>query len=237
MNKFVNKNNAFTPSNNFAKSRISAKPPHQCIGVGAKRNLTGFTLLNPAKRVRSNLTGFTIIEILLVMFLIMIFTGMTLVNYKSGGKLFALQRSASKMSQDIRIAGQKALSSTKCVETGNNTEDSYGAYFEKKSATIDGKKYIIYVDANDSGEYENEIVDKTVGDDIFLEKNVYISEIKIDGFSVDYVSINFQAPEPTVNIIGGNPVVSGDKVEITIAQEGETKTFIVKANTAGLIEP
>ena len=181
--------------------------------------------------------GFTIIEILLVMFLITIFTGMTLVNYKSGGKSLALQRSANKMSQDIRIAEQKALSSAKCVETGNNTEDSYGVYFEKKSRIIDGKKYIIYADANDSEEYENEIVDKTVGDDIFLEKNAYISEIKIDGSSVDYASINFQAPEPTINIIGGNPVVSGDKVEITIAQESGTKIFTVKANTAGLIEP
>ena len=182
---------------------------------------------------KSQNKGFTLVEILLSIFIIMLFTGLTLMNYKSGGKALAFQRSVNKMSQDIRIAEQKALSSAKCEETGGDPEDSYGVYLEVENGTGNGKKYIIYADVGaHQGEYDSG--DVQVGDDILLESDVYIKEITIDGFSMNYASINFQSPEPLIDIIGDNG--SGNEIDIILGQESSSKTLIVGANTAGLVE-
>ena len=183
---------------------------------------------------KSQNKGFTLVEILLTMFIIALFTALTLINYKSGGKGLEFQRSVNQMSQNIRIVEQKTLSSAKCDETGGDPEDSYGVYFEVETGTGNGKKYILYADVGThKGEYDSN--DVQVGDDIFLANDVYISEIKIDGFSMNYASINFQAPEPLIDIIGDNG--SGDEIDIILAQGSTGKTLIVEANTAGLIEP
>jgi prepilin-type N-terminal cleavage/methylation domain-containing protein len=176
--------------------------------------------------------GFTLVEILLTMFIIVFFTGLTLMNYRSGGKHLALQRSANQLAQDIRKAEQKAMSTTKCDECGDTIpEGGYGIYLEK--GTLNGKKYILYADRNPAN-WEYDGSDTQVGADIILEKGVYIHDIEIDGISTNFASINFLAPEPIINISDG---VSGDKTIITLALESEpTAVVTVEINTAGLVE-
>jgi type II secretory pathway pseudopilin PulG len=177
--------------------------------------------------------GFTLVEILLVMFMISFFTGLTLVNYKSGGKHFALHRSANQLAQNIRRAGQKAMSTAICDECGDIIPDGgYGIYLEK--GTTNGKKYILYADdVNVNGEYDDGS-DHKIGEDILIERGVYIHHIEIDGNLTNFASINFLAPEPLINI---SPGVSAAKLVITLALETEpTKTVTVEANIAGLVE-
>jgi type II secretory pathway pseudopilin PulG len=201
-------NKEFTPSNDFIKDKIAAK---------------------------RHLTGFSLIEILLVLLMIMFFTGLTLVNYKSGGKHFALQRSANQLAQDIRRAGQKAMSTAICDECGDIIPDGgYGIYLEK--GTTNGKKYILYADdVNVNGEYDDGS-DHKIGEDILIESGVYIHNIEIAGGPLtNSASINFLAPEPIINISPGG--ASAVKLVITLALETEpTKTVTVEANIAGLVE-
>lgn len=199
-------NKGFTQSNNFVKDKIAAK---------------------------RHLTGYSIIELLLVISMVLFFTGLTLVNYKSGGKHFALHRSANQLSQDIRRTEQKAMSTAICDECGDIIPDGgYGIYFEK--GTVNGKKYILYADdVIVDGKYSDGS-DHKIGEEIFLEKGVYIHNIEIDGGSTNFASINFLAPEPSINISDG---ASGVKLVITLALETEpTATVTVEANIAGLVE-
>ena len=192
--------------------------------------------LSTSKAGKLQNKGFTLVEILLTMLIIAFFTGLTLVNYKSGGKHLALHRSANQLSQDLRKAEQKAMSTTKCAECGNIIpEGGYGIYLEVETGTGNGKKYILYADdAIVNKKYDNGS-DHKIGADILLETGVYIHDIKIDGSSVNFASINFLAPEPIINISDG---VSGDKVIITLALESDpAATATVEANIAGLIEP
>lgn len=187
---------------------------------------------------KSQSKGFTLVEILLTMLIIVFFTGLTLVNYKSGGKYLALQRSANQLSQDLRKAEQKAMSTTKCEECGVPAiipEGGYGIYFEE--GTTNGKKYILYADRDGAGIYD--FGDTQVGGDILIESGVYIDKIEIIKNSVSSfpsdASVNFQAPEPLIIISNG--VSGGDKVIITLALESDpAKTVTVEVNTAGLVE-
>ena len=197
--------------------------------VFAKLNNSG----NCGIAAKRNLTGFTIIEILLVISMIAILTGLTLINFKSGGKHLALHRSANQLAQDIRRTEQKAISTAVCDECGSVIPiGGYGVYFEK--GTVNGKKYILYADdANVNGEYDNGS-DHKIGSDILFERGVYIHNIKIDGSSTNFVSVNFLAPEPIINISDG---ASGDKLTITLALESEPNVIVtVEVNTVGLVE-
>jgi type II secretory pathway pseudopilin PulG len=183
---------------------------------------------------KSQNKGFSIIEILLVIFMILFFTGLTLTNYKSGGKHFALHRSANQLSQDIRRTGQKAMSTAICDECGDIIPNGgYGIYFEK--GTVNGKKYILYADdVIVNGRYDDGS-DHKIGEEILLERGVYIHSIEIDENPTTIASVNFLAPEPTINISDG--AIWGDKLVITLALETEpTATVTVEANTAGLVE-
>ena len=169
--------------------------------------------------------GFTLIESLLTIFLIIFFTGLTLASYKSGGKQFALQRSANKLAQDIRIAEQKAISTAECQECGGIIpQGGYGIHLHQGDDF-----YLLYADTNPAE--GNGIYD--AGNDVIVETVSFEKDIYIEDVGPAYMSINFQAPEPLIAISGG-----GSQAVITLALEGTSplKTITVKVNTAGLVE-
>ena len=174
---------------------------------------------NKSKR---DLTGFTLVETLLVMLLVLVFTGLTLANYKSGGKTLALQRSANQLAQSIRSAEQKAMSSAKCEECGGEIpKGGYGVFLFQ-----DDDFYILYADINDDGVYD--VNDTQIGDDIFLEKGVYVNDVPEAA-----VSINFKGPEPLITISDGSDKTT---IELALKNTIPLKKIAVEVNAAGLIE-
>ncbi len=175
---------------------------------------------------RNCFTGFTLVEILLALFLIVFFTGLTIANYKTGGRQLALQRSANQLAQDIRRAEQKAISTVECQECGGIIpQGGYGIYLCQGD-----NSYLLYADtspAGGNGAYDDG------GDDIVetidFETGVYIESIA----PVSDMSINFQAPEPLITISGG-----ANSATITLALEDTSplQTIAVEVNTAGLVE-
>ncbi|MBZ9569597.1 prepilin-type N-terminal cleavage/methylation domain-containing protein [Patescibacteria group bacterium] len=173
--------------------------------------------------------GFTLVEILAVLFIIVLLSGIIFANYRTGGQRFALQRSANKLAQDIRRAQQMAMSAKECEECGGIVPQSgYGIYLEVASPYI----YKLYADTD-----PNEFF--TPGDTIVgppyieLEKGVLIHDIDTPP---QKVSINFKPPDPSVKI---KPDIGSDldKVTITLALEADpSNTKTIKVNKAGLIE-
>ena len=183
--------------------------------------------------------GFTLVELLVSIFIIILMSGIIFANYRVGGQQFALQRSANKLAQDIRRAQQMAMGASEfcptppCPPNPTQTSPGYGIILDKVWGI---KKYRLYADTNGNNEFFNPN-DPLVEDPIDLESGVIIKEISSPSTSYNSVSINFASPDPTVNIKfnvdpGGQP-----KTIITLALATDpNKTKTVEVNKAGLIE-
>jgi len=166
--------------------------------------------------------GFTLVELLVVTSMIILLSAIILPNYRGIEGQFALQRSAHKLAQDIRRAGEMAMSTREFQ--GEIPEGGYGIHLKLSWEDY----YKLYADKNG-----NEKFDETDGEveTINLEKGVYIQNI-----SPSSLSINFKSPIPTVKIKTEAGQDSANTI-ITLSLESDsTKTKIIKVNSAGLID-
>ena len=173
--------------------------------------------------------GMTMTELLVSITLVGIISSVSFLSYHRIEKEFALQRSAYKLSQDIRRAMEKTMGAEKVGE--NIFPSGYGIYFEKN-----GHVFTVFLYADGKAGNENENYDE--GEEIetiSLEKGVKIQEVKIDSASPQRISINFKAPLPKIKISGPGEAEK-DNATITICLESDqTKTKKIYVNKAGLI--
>ena len=175
----------------------------------------------------NNKKAFTIIELLVVMGVIVIFTSFFFVDYGRDSNTFALERVSNKMAQDLRRAQEMSMSGL----TGDVGTNAYGIYFNKGSGSE--KQYIIYKNNDTNMYYESSSAD-SIKETISFEKGVKICDILIDSSSVSSVSISFQPPDP-INYI--DSYYSGHEASIVLCTEDDaTKTRRVKINNTGRIE-
>lgn len=165
--------------------------------------------------------SFTLIELIVVTSIIILLSAIVFPNYRGIERQFALQRSAHKLAQDIRRAGEMAMS-TREFE-GEIPKGGYGIHLSISWRTY----YKLYAD-NGNGKYGSGDSDVEI---INLEKGVYIQNI-----SPSSLSINFKPPIPTIKITTEAGQKSTTAV-ITLSLESDpTKTKIIKVNSAGLID-
>lgn len=163
--------------------------------------------------------AFTLVESLVTIFIIAILSLIVIPNYNSIRQQLALQRSAFKLSQDIRAVQEMAMSAKELG--GEIPAGGYGIYLRQGDSD-----YLLYADTSPAN--GNEIY--SGGDDIIeiinLEKGV-----KIEDVSPASMSINFKPPDTSVSISGGE-----EEAVITISLESDpSRTRIIKVNKAGLI--
>jgi len=182
--------------------------------------------------IKKNSKGFTLTELLVVMVIVIILTAAILVDYRNSGQQFALQRSAHKLAQDIRRAGQMAMSAQECC--GGIVPPGYGIWLEQGTSSS-----TLYADTSPSGNPDEFYKSPPSNDDIIeiinLEKDVIVQKIDTpdpDG-EVDSISINFKPPSPTIMIkYRENKKVN--EVTVTLTSGGNTKT--IRVNAVGLVE-
>lgn len=162
--------------------------------------------------------GFTLVELLIVIFIITLLSSTSFVYYRRAEKEFALLRSANKLAQDIRRVQEMAMSAKECC--GGIVPPGYGIYLKKGD-----ENYLLYADTNPASGNE-----KYDGGDIQIEKIYFEKGVYIKDLNPSSVSINFSPPDPKVKI---------DNVEtltIIIALKNDpTKTKKVIVNKFGLI--
>lgn len=179
---------------------------------------------------KSYTTGFTLVELLVSIFIIALLSAVIFANYRQSGQQFALQRSANKLAQDIRRAQEMTMSAK---EFGGSVPPGYGVILDK---TWDVKKYRLYAD--EGSEFFNPA--DTIVETIDLERGVIIKKIEdidIPLKTYDSVSINFKPPDPIVNIRYnvGPPGLSETIITLSLETD-QNKTKIISVNKAGLIE-
>lgn len=200
---------------------------------------------NNLKRIFSE-KGITLIEILVVVFIIALFSSILVADFPKIKRQFALTRAVYKMSQDLRRTQDMGFSGQQIV--GLDVK-GYGVYINLDS--LGNKKYIIYADRDNDQKYTEttEVVcgEQALNKDCVIETidfsqseaGVFIKRIE-NTTTGRWVDINFMPPNPTITITELDEDSSGTKfnrVMITFELEDDLlKTRIVSVNTSGLIE-
>jgi prepilin-type N-terminal cleavage/methylation domain-containing protein len=165
--------------------------------------------------------GFTLIEALAVISILLILTGVFLPNFKKGEELFALQRAANKLAQDIRVANEMAMGGKLIGSPPIFPRGGYGIYFPSLSGG-----YYLFADINGNSFYDT---GDTIVENLSLnEKGVTIQSITPS----PPVSIVFFPPDPSVTIKNNTGTFSSST--IVLFQNG--KTLQVRISKTGLIE-
>lgn len=153
--------------------------------------------------------GFTLLEIIVVIALITILTGIMWVDLRSGNSTLALHRSAQLVTQSIERAKTQSFAGS--PHEGTLSGGGYGAYFVKSSNSI-----ILFADCDEDKEYDvsggdafgcntataGNPYDPEQAGEFLLEGGITVRAIKgILGCSGDYneMSITFLPPDPKVD--------------------------------------
>ena len=136
--------------------------------------------------------GFTLIEILVVLAIIVIITGIVIFNVGLERQNSALLRSAQKLSLDLRRAQNYSLSSKVFNTLG--VPCGWGVHFNGVGST----NYIIFADLATSADCSNrDFLRASNGSEDFETVNLE-SGITISSLSSSLTDIVFTPPEPTV---------------------------------------
>lgn len=170
--------------------------------------------------INSKSKGFTLTELLVVIFIVISLSSRVLVYYRGGERQFSLQRSVSKLAQDIRKAQQMAMAQKACLECGGGVPTGYGVYLKEGD-----NFYLLYADNNGDEKYSG---GDTQIEIYYFEKGIYIKSI-----NPSPLSINFRPPDPKVRIGNGTEV---NEILITLGHlNDQAKINKVRINKAGLI--
>lgn len=173
--------------------------------------------------------GFTILELMVVVFIVAILTTIYLAGYRSGEKSFRLQRAANKLASDVRRAAELSMSAKDSKSScAGITASAYGIYAEFATPA----SYKLYADTVGGDRLYGS--SDCVIENITLEKGVIIKDIST---APKKTTISFQPPDPQVFIRWNNPSDSTSSVTITLGlQNDPTKTRTITVNKSGLID-
>jgi type II secretory pathway pseudopilin PulG len=133
------------------------------------------------------LKGFTLIEVLVIMFIITTLSIVLVVNWRKNEKRYQLQRSAQEVVQNLRKAQNMALAGkdTCNQEPSCTIPPNYGVYFGKTTLT----SYVIFADKNNNGKYGGgesaeavELINLGAGTEFMLSADLDIVFSVPDGF-------------------------------------------------------
>jgi len=164
-------------------------------------------------------SGFTLIEMMTVLFIMAMISGLVFANYRSGNQQFALENQAYSLAQDLRKVQEMAMSSK---EVGGVEPAGYGIYFEEG-----GLGYKVYADVSSPQNNQYDVADYTVEDVAFARYIYILSSIPNE------LSVNYSPPEPVTTLTGTGGEVA--QATIVLGMQGTTLTRTIVVNRGGLI--
>jgi prepilin-type N-terminal cleavage/methylation domain-containing protein len=179
-------------------------------------------LKNKLKKIFSRKqAGFTLIEMLVVIFIIAILSALLFANYKTGQKKYTLIQASQQAVSNIRKAQNMAISGTDIVGTSYY---GFGVFFNRND-----NYYIIYADKNGNSSYQP-------SDDSMIETINLAGKVIINSTSpvASKLDVFFESPNPTTYINGSS--ADGLTGTVTFTFEGTSLTKTVTITTAGLIQ-
>jgi len=162
--------------------------------------------------------GFTMIELLITIFIITLLSASVFANYRSGQRKYVLSQSAQQLISDLRQAQNMAMSGVDI-----SSYHGYGVHAEDNN-----NFYILFADED--------------GDSIYKSnKDTTIKTVNLPNLiKIDYVSpssnldVFFESPNPTTYINADSSVGQTGTIVLEIENTSVNKT--ITATTAGLIQ-
>lgn len=211
---------------------------------------------------KNNEKGITLVEIMVVIFIIALFSAIMVADMPKIKRQFALSRASYRLAQNLRRAEDLSLSGVYLNIGGIETKvKGYGIYISSSTNTMETaneKKYILYADNCPSGELDSRYTgadpdstpecvtgDYVLGNPVLVDEDnggVYIKSIigLADGYNS--TSIEFVPPNPATIISNLKTAddITGEKVkeiEIILGLESDASAEkTVYINTSGLIK-
>lgn len=184
------------------------------------------------KIIKKNLRGFTLIELIVSIAIIVIFSAMALANFKSVDKKNAVDLAAYKLASDIRRVQGYALNQ-KEDGNGDMPGKGWGINFEKNL-----KFYSVFADTSNCAYVSTELYEK-----ILISNDVQINKLLIKDPAAEENEVNliFEPPDPKVHICDSAPADCGacagnSTLEITLKHSNSAYTKKVIVNKFGLVE-
>lgn len=164
-----------------------------------------------------NQLGFTLTELLTVVFIIGLISSILVVNWRRNEKQYLLQRIAQEIVQNIRKTQDMALNSLSYQD--EIPDYSYGVYFDKD----DKNSYLIFGDRNKNNTYQPSDIE--VGNAIQIESGIEIASLSSENQDLD---ITFSIPDGFVNIepLATSAVITIKRINGTCPQN--CKNIIVR---------
>lgn len=170
--------------------------------------------------------GLTLIELMAVVTMIVIVTGIVFANYGIGRDSLALERAGQKLYQDFRLAINVAMA-------GSTDFKGMGIYFNT-STDADRRKYIMYKNMNldptiwnRTGNYTDTVIN--------IEPGVEIGSIS-SGSPLTAATIYFKSPYPTT-YLNSTPTRIPSSISIQLRMISDhNRTRTVTVNSSGMID-
>jgi prepilin-type N-terminal cleavage/methylation domain-containing protein len=200
----------------------------------------------------NNKKGTTLVELLVVIFIIALLSVVSAYSLKSSNSQLALQRAANKLAQDIRRAQEMTMSADLCKVAGcaNTIPPRYGIFLNSLSSA---NSYEIRADMDNDGLFSQPNDGDVTIESLMIENNIQIRDYTFGNCTLRGVpqsphgpaklSVTYRPPDPVVEIWIGkegqgapNEPVSCDSVKLILgvgASGGSTSTVTI--NQAGLI--
>ncbi|MDD4271923.1 MAG: hypothetical protein PHF50_03930 [Patescibacteria group bacterium] len=174
------------------------------------------------KKQAKNLSGFTLIELTVSIFIVVMMSGLFMVNYHDTNKRSELGVIKQKLASDIRLAQNYSLGS-KTYDGVTTPGGGWGVHFDLTDPT----RYIIFADKNAPNG------DQAYDASEAVETKTLPAGITIDSLSpADTVDIVFFPPDPITYING----LSNAAAEIVLKENINNSTAQVSVNFFGLID-
>jgi hypothetical protein len=175
-----------------------------------------------------NKKGFTIIELTVSIFVIILLITMITINFRQTKQSLVLNRAISKLAQDIRGIQERAMSVKQ--HNGASPPGGFGVYLNEVSPY----SYILFADLNEPPNYHYDGGDEFV-DEIYLEEGVEVSQVAeryrtgAINTALQKFSITFTPPDPTMMVDG-----LAEKDALVELKAGD-KTKLLEVNSLGYI--
>ena len=193
-------------------------------------------------QIKNSEKGITLVEIVVVIFIITMFSVILISDFPQIQRQYALSRAAYKLAQNLRRVQDLGLSGVKIKnDAGESLQAAgYGLYIDLRNPPA--KQYLIYADTcRADSRYGMDSSCNNGGQDYIIETinvvddgpSVFIKAI--NNVNALFTSINFSPPNPYINI--ENLSSQKTNIEIVLALSYDPSiTRSVSMNTAGLIE-
>ncbi|MDP2734904.1 MAG: type II secretion system protein [bacterium] len=176
--------------------------------------------------IRNRERGYTITELLVVVAIIVLMTSLVLPNWRSGERGLAMERTASKLGQDVRRVQEFAMRA-QAYTCATGSISGYGIHFDTSAPD----SYILFAECNDTNTYDSGV--DGIVEVADMESGVKMQEILLDSVPGGTASIVFIPPAPTVFIKPGDPLEARIVLERT---DGVTGTRSVTISSKGVID-